>query len=580
MDRSVRGALRQRLFDWRYTVPLGAMFFFALMNLAGWIVFLAEHGEVWAFSDTSSIVIDVHGGYDSRLVAISRPHPGGFRTGDRFSAAALPFAERLKLYGYTTVGPGDAVDLTVLRDGRRVRLHVPAVEISFWSRWQVTNEIRGLLTTLAGIVALAFACWLVLMRPGAMTRGFAFFTFGTLFATSFYPLPVPGLVAFAALSLTYAVQYACPWGFVTFCARFPDGTLPRAVRPVERAAAVFAGGLGLLSVFRNCAGVLYPIATVPGWFLGDEHDALMPRLFYLGPIGIFALGVLAMWLRYRRLDPAGRAKVRIVFAALLTVALAAAVADVLSFVQPLHSDVTLADEITGWLNASYVIVPPVVLYAIVRYRVVDVRFVLDRTVVYALLTVLLVGALRLVNFVVSAQLAQHRLAIAVELGVTLAFAVSLDQLRGRLEHFVRAVLFRKREEGLRSIEQLRTAIAAVQVPELVDVTVVSEAVSALSLTSAAIYRREGGDSPLTLVAARSASETDGEVEPVFVCPIVVGNDVIARGTFGGHTNGADLDPDERAALQRLVETATHVVDRLRAQQLERELSALRATVAT
>lgn len=572
--------MRRRLFDWRYAVPLGAMLFFALLDLTGWIVFLAAHGQVRAFSDASSIVIDVHGEYDSRMISIPRPHPGGFRTGDRFSAAALPLAERLKLYGYTTVGPGDTVDVTVLRDGRRVRLHVPAVMTSLWTRWQVTNEIRGVLTTLAGIVALAIACWLVLVRPGAMTRAFAFFTFATLFTISTYPLPVPGLLAFAALSLTYAVQSAGPWGFVAFCARFPDGALPRAVRPLEWAAAVCGAGLGLLAAFRNSAGVLYPIASVPGWFLGDERDALMPRLFYLGPIFIYGLGVLAMWLRYRGLDRAGRAKVRIVLAALAAVALAAVAADVLYFVQPLHADVTLADEIAGWLGSAYVIVPPVVLYAIVRYRVVDVRFVLDRTVVYALLTVLLVGALRLVNFVVSAQLAQHRLAIAVELAVTLAFAISLDQLRGRLEHFVRAVLFRKREEGLRAIGQLRIAVANLHDPELVDVTLVNEAVAALALTSAAIYRRATVDSPLTLVAARSAPETDGEGEPALTCPIVAGEDVITVGTFGGHTNGADLDPDERAALQRLVETATHVVDRLRAQQLQRELAALRAVVAT
>ena len=345
-------------------------------------------------------------------------------------------------------------------------------------------------------------------------------------------------------------------------------------------AAVFACGLGLLSIFRNSAAVLYPIASVPGWFLGDEHDALMPRLFYLGPIVIYGLGVLAMWLRYRLLDPAGRAKVRIVFAALLTVALAAGVANVLTLVQPLHTGLTLADEIAGWLGSAYVIVPPVVLYAIARYRVVDVRFVLDRTVVYALLTVLLVGALRLVNFVVSAQLAQHRLAIAVELAVTLAFAVSLDQFRGRLEHLVRTVLFRKREEGLRSIERLRIAVANIRDSELVDITVVSEVVAALSLTSAAIYRRGGSDPSLALVAVRSAaSGTSGDAEPAFISSILAGDDVIAQAAFGGHTNGADLDPDERAALQRLVETTTHVVDRLRAQQLERELAALRATAA-
>ncbi len=250
---------------------------------------------------------------------------------------------------------------------------------------------------------------------------------------------------------------------------------------------------------------------------------------------------------------------------------------------------------TGWISviaADLTIVMPLCLmYAILRRHVIDVRFVISRTVVYAALTTIIVLAIGLVDWATSAYLTQVRLAMAIDAGVTIVLALVLHRAYAWTESVVDFLLFRRKHEAERYLERAAHSLLFAKTETAVDKAVVQDAHDKLDLTAAALYRacsagtyaatRVQGWGSLTppefdvdhdLVRFMLAERTkiavgelrshiaepfraDGGV-PTVAIPIFQGDRLTAFALYGMHRDGTKLDPDEIETLEHLCAAAS------------------------
>lgn len=585
------------------------MLLLGLLLVAAVVRDIADGHRYRSYGGNAVIVIDVHDGYDTRIADVVKPVPGGWKVGDRFLAAGLPLEKRLQLYGYAPVAPDDRLDVTVLRNGRRQQLALAPTVVEYSTPWQAVDDARNLTIVFIGLVALALAAWLVVAQQSPVTWAFFLSTFGLFFSNSYglYGWHLPGIIVFAAVTVFWAFSGACTWSVVQFAARFPDGRVLPSGRSILWITAIVAGCLSMYGAFRNSAGVLYPISMLPGFIINDEK-ALLRVVSTAGYVIIYAAAAVAMFLRYRVISAEDRAKIRAVFLTLCIGAIVSIADNSISYWISPHAAPTLLDELLVWSYLAYVPIVVSVFYAVLRQRVFDIRFVLNRALVYGVLTATILVALRLVDLFVSRQLAETRLAILFEILVTLAFAVSLDRLREGADRVFRVVLFRERERQLAELRRLRANVNSVQRPETIDTMLTTECCAAMQLTSAAVFRLEGDalrrqasmnwpdettqvldpDAMLSIDARNTGEPVrlterslnglrfpDGEAQPAVAIPTLAGGTLVSLVIYGGHVTGEDIDPDELEVLRAFVDSSTRAYEHLHGISLRKEVAAMR-----
>lgn len=300
---------------------------------------------------------------------------------------------------------------------------------------------------------------------------------------------VSGSVAFGADTLEYAFIPIGAWGFVEFCARFPDGRLLRSGRILSAVAGAIAILLGAEYALRNAAGVLYPISSLP-LLAADDKSSLLLRTGDTASVVLTALAIAAMVLRYRVLSAPDRLKVRAVLIAIALYCAYGMLRTVIEHFIPYHVEPTMLDQIGYWAQNLYVLIPITVLYAVLHYRMFEVRFVFSRALVYGVLTLAFVSVLRLITFLVSKELSESRLAL-VGLAVTLAFAFSAERLKSWIETLLRTHVFRAHTLALNELARISSSLAHADRHETVDEMLIEGATHILRLTSAAVFRGNG-----------------------------------------------------------------------------------------
>jgi hypothetical protein len=239
---------------------------------------------------------------------------------------------------------------------------------------------------------------------------------------------------------------------------------------------------------------------------------------------------------------------------------------------------TLAADLT-------VVMPLLMLYAILKRHIIDVRFVISRTVVYACLTTVVVGVIGLVDWLTSAYLSQVRLAMAIDAAVTIGLAFVLHRAYRWIESAVDFMLFRRKHEAERYLDRVAHTLMFAEREEAVDKALVHDPHDKLRLTAAALYRAhegayiaariEGWNAPAApqfcsdddlvrfMIAERSKIVV-GDLRthvaepfraqghaPTIAIPIFQGNRLTGFAVYGIHRDGTKLDPDEIETLERL-----------------------------
>jgi len=140
-----------------------------------------------------------------------------------------------------------------------------------------------------------------------------------------------------------------------------------------------------------------------------------------------------------------------------------------------------------WLTVM--IFPLGCAYAILRHRIIDVNFVLNRTLIYTILTTLVVGIFVLLENVLNAVAVSRGVGLTVEIVVALALGLSFNALHKRVEGALERTLFRSKFEAAVALQQLTDEAAYTESPAALLRRVTAEIPRAMGAAGAAVYER-------------------------------------------------------------------------------------------
>src|SRR6185437_11365766 len=128
-----------------------------------------------------------------------------------------------------------------------------------------------------------------------------------------------------------------------------------------------------------------------------------------------------------------------------------------------------------------------VAYAVVRHRVIDVSFIVGRTLVYTILTLFAVSVFSMIEYFVGKLLERGGLALVLEILAAAAIGLSMNVLHSRLDRVIDVVLFRRRHLAEARIKRTAAMLPHATNRDFVNRALVHEAVESFDLASAAAF---------------------------------------------------------------------------------------------
>ncbi|MGA8535694.1 MAG: hypothetical protein WB615_16415 [Candidatus Tumulicola sp.] len=488
----------------------------------------------------------------------------GLRPGDKIEWAKVPLGDRhgsvrRPMAGTTVVYP-------FLRDGvehhARLRSSTIATDTRLADKIVVTAKVA------AWIFFVLLALAIVLKRPSPMTWGFYIYALGntedSASGLSLLPTIPFHVVEFGAMLLSLVSGV----GLMLFALRFPDDRVDGWRRTAQRAIPWLVIAYAALAAWYT-----YGIMTMTlDWTTAS-------RLGLLAPLPPYVVAWIALIESYRRSAGANRLRLRWAIAGVFVGTLLPGLAIPLQGLTA-GATFTQSESFAAFANIA---IPLLMGYAIVRHRVINVEFILNRALVLGAVAGLLAGAFVLLDWLFTNYLTQTRWQIAVGVGVAFALGWSARSGRRMLIGTIDSVFFPKRHAVMRSMHELRIALETAPDQNSVNQFVV-EGAQILQLDSAAIFARmpDGGfvreaaigwspgtawhllaDDPIvarleerarrpTRVTEEAWSDVRvpvGTGRPILAVPI--GSARSAFALFGAHADGRDIDPDETRGLADL-----------------------------
>lgn len=454
------------------------------------------------------------------------------------------------------------------------------------------------LTNIAVALAIfIFAGVLCYKRPGVMTIALWLFLsmdFNISFLTNFYQ-QWPEAVARPIVGFTGALFGG--WSFyplIWFALRFPDDrvrTKPMRIADYAwTALAAIALGWFLYDSFRS------PFAEA------GEYDTSENFLWrYTIPQNIpNALALPAFLWVYASAGEVTRRRLTWVIVGFILFVVFATIGNFgTELWPPLRSVSNLAILISA-------LCPLVMIYAVLRHHLLDISFVVNRALVYSVLTAIIVAVVAVVDWVAGKYLFETRAALALEAAIAIGIGFVLQRMHGLLESFVDRVVFAGRHAAERHIERVIAALAFARTQDAVLHALVDDPRSALDLASCDVFIDDGSALILRARHGRHGLEIKelsrddamarlllSERRPIGIAethwhapgsgaaaldiavPLFSRNDLLGIVFYGRHRNGTAIDPEERDLLTRLCNAAAVAYEAVALAQAREELAVLR-----
>ena len=425
-------------------------------------------------------------------------------------------------------------------------------------------------------ILVFFICGIALLiaRPGPMTWAFFFFCLGsvpTIGCAYFWAARLPEdayktLLLYAAIPPNLAALF-----LVQFVLRLPNDRVDGWRAIAYRCAQVLTAAYALYYVVL----LLVPENTA-GW--------VGPQILGAVAQTLAALATIACLFTLRKTE-----RPRFAWAALAI------------FIGLLADQGRTMQMEMGWLFAQIcgtvtVIVPIVIMYAILKRHLIDIRFVISRTVVYAALTTLVVGVIGIADWLTSVYLSQTKAAMAVDAAVTITLGFVLHRTYRWFESVADVLLFRKKHQAQSYLERLAKSVLRAKHEETVDRALTVDPHDTLELTMAALFRidphgqfavasdagwsndaapidadhdlvrficTERATIPFSGLRSSVASQFGhGEAAPSIAVPLFQDDDLTAFALYGAHRDGTNLDPDEVSMLEHLCNAGAQAYTRI------------------
>ena len=510
----------------------------------------------------------------------------GIRPGDR--VLVTPFSKDYPRFAFPRAG--ERATFTLRRpDGSTYTVTMTAIAFHDFTR---ISQVFGILAMIPATIFVAIAFILVFLRPSVMTWSFYAYATGFLStqpSIAFYQSYLHG-ATFTVLSFLLNTV----WGnfavlpLLPFILRFPDDRLTGFNKAFDR-------GLWIAIVLAFDAYVYewvsYEQGTVPSWSV-----ALDTWL----PLATFVLATLILVQKYKHATPQMRQRLGFLTIGLIVSFVAYAV----YFIPSVPRSVA---EIVGF---GVVIMPISVMYAVLKHRVIDINFVLNRALVYGILSVFVISFVSLLDWFAGHVIAGERLATGIELVLTIAVGFLLDRINRAVSNGVDLIFFRERRAAEDYIRRAARALPYATDESAINDSLVQIPDDALKLSAAALYRRaqdgdrfegiatstnttvappgfdrnhllvrmlQSGEQRVWLEELRGHLDREQAKNYVLAVPVTVRHDLVSFTLYGPHRNGSQLDPDEVELLEDLAREASRAYDHIEAVRLRERYAGLAAT---
>ena len=525
-------------------------------------------------------------GYDGTITNVAPGYAAanaGIQDGDRVDLPTASQDVRAQI-GFLYAGSGNpGKTLTfVVHHGATSRT------VTLTSRVQqrsAADNVSDVVLIISGCLFALIASALVLLRPSRAT--WAFFVYGiSTLGGSAYMLTLPFGLEAAAVGAQSLLSGVGIVAFIAFALRFPDDRLGAGMKYAEVTLLPLGAALALAVLYANAAPMVLGQPTA-----GLKHalDAVFSTCAVAG------VATIVWKFLVSRAEERQRIK-WVIFGLVIGFGVTTFYA---WFVRnPTVLEYNLA-------TSASVLFPIALAYAVVRHRVIDVNFLVSRTIVYGVITALVVTVFGVVDWFFNSYLSLTKAGTAAEIASAVGLGFWLKALHGRVDAFVDAVFFRRRHQAERRLFRLAKALPHATTIDAVQETLVERAADALELMSAAMFlKARSGDfervravgwqdrgadflaaddvlvlqlsaeqQPLSLAHADYHRDAmpGGNAHPTIAVPVAVRNELRAFVLYGPHRRGDDLDPDEIATLSALAAGASAALDHAEAARLRKQI---------
>jgi hypothetical protein len=566
-------------------------------------------GSFGLAADGDGLIYDVQGPFVA--VEDSPAWRAGLRPGDELDLAAMrcipvdtnACASLLSLWaGVNYVMPGREATLLIAATDAR-----PARQVTLVAEQRPTNrllEVVVILETIAGILVVLGAAWLVWTRPGAMTWGFFIYViqFNPGQAFQFYAWlqlwPRALLVQDVVAVVMQAAAYA---GLLLFALRAPVDRAEGRWRLIERALPALA----MLFLAPTLAGL--------GTVFGFRVEIWMRSSFLIG-FAVSACALAILLGRRRDLSPHDYQRIRwVIWGCLigLPAYLLAQLAQETSLLHGLLGEGALSDEVAGLLYLINGVQCLFVVEAVRRPTVINVWIPLRRATVLGLL--LSVPVLFLHKQIETIDEIIHMpdwAWVLIASGLVYLIARAHEFTTELADRLFNRQFIRAERRLAEAVDAIRRADSLAEVERLL----VEEPMRWLKLASAALFREQNGvftrrasagwqaghastlaaDEPLLAArferrpyALNAAGALQGAearlpsdlARPILAVPVGNRRRCYALLLYSAHENGTDLDGPERRLLGSLARDAEMAYAQIESEALRKRVDVLEHQLA-
>lgn len=495
----------------------------------------------------------------------------GVKPGTQIDVAHMSLAASTKLeHG---VPYGTSMSIPIIEAAGKRTVHARATHL--WSNAKSSSAVETWTEFVTLTFSLVLVGYLGYRRPGIMVGALTLFVAGGGIDWPFVAQAMSAAPEWVLEPIVWTLNAICgvfpALVLASFAIRLPGDEQP----PQKRKITHVIDGLVILGF------VLAPFT------LSDAEVRTYAAVS--AAIVIFASVVS---LRYAR--PADRARVAIVFAAVM-------IGGVGYALSTLSLTLGGATAFFFWFaDVSVVIVPIALAYAILRHRVFDVVFVLNRTIVYALTSAFLIVLLAALEFGAERYIDTMTRAegIALQFLIALAVTVSAGVAHRRIDNAVDRVLFRTRHQQEEALRKFATTAQFYTAEE----PLIRDTVDALTrfgrVGGAAVYLATATDMRCAASAFRDAAASVDENDPAYVAlrahrdeldthdvhtafpgarlyPMVLAGRLAGTLATGERENGEAVPPDIDEAIRRVASAVAIALAAIESDRIREENVVLR-----
>jgi hypothetical protein len=509
------------------------------------------------------------------------------------------FSDRMYLFESEITQPGTVVHAVVQRGTNQRSVTLTSVAGS-----ETTAIVVTIIKRLTALAFILVGAGLVLLRPSRMTWGLFLFALSSNGIAGALYFHIFGLGVYTPIEFALSTIYSLgPLGLWIFAARFPNDDAPGWRAIFDKAAPWLA--IPLLAT------------TLPLWsalVLGSEITPAWHWFAQYFPVVVETIGILILIANYVQERGEAHQRIKWVVAGFAVGYISDGAVTLLGDPHVHLWPIAWQPEFTpDILYGLWIVTPVAIAYAVLRHRVIDVRFAVSRAIVYAVLTSLVVAAFAFIDWIFTKKMSAAGLGTVAEIGVAIAIGFWFNTLHKRIDSFVDGALFRRRH-----LAEKRLALAASALPHAASLPaaaelLTAEPVHAFELTSGASFMRSDDESfkrifaigwgepsatelpndDLLIARLRATREAlslhglywpaaqrcpEGAAAPVLAMPVFIRTQLAAIVLFGPHASGETFDPDELRSLNAICVGASAAFDHLEAELRRAENESLRKII--